>query len=263
MTGPSQSSPSIHRLDEVGSTNAYLKDLAAQGAIHGTLVVARKQTQGRGSGLRSWFSPDGGLYLSVLLMPRQDRPPTDLAFLAGVALVQTLSNLLPKVCDVSLKWPNDCLINMIKVGGVLSESLGEGQMAVVGIGLNVNMGAADLERFSDRPFSATSCQLAMDGDALDLAALESSLTKKLFALYDIYREQGFETIRFLWERNFRFVGKKIEITASDARKHIAQEIKAPIMATVLGIDDLGGLILSNAQGDRRSYFTAEILRVVG
>lgn len=136
-----------HLLEECASTQAEVQRLAGEGAPHGTLVVAQRQTAGKGRSGRSWLSGDGGLYCSLLLRPRlsPEKLPR-LTLLAGAAVVEAL---LARGADVYAKWPNDVLVPakepgplgpFRKVCGVLVEGvLGpkgvEG--AVLGVGLNL------------------------------------------------------------------------------------------------------------------------------
>lgn len=142
-----------HDLEECASTQAEVQRLASEGAPHGTLVVARRQTAGKGRSGRGWLSEEGGLYLSLLLRPRlaPEKLPR-LTLLAGAAVIDAL---LASGGDVYAKWPNDVLVPCAvegplgpfrKVCGVLVEGvLGpkgiEG--AVLGIGLNLVRPAGD------------------------------------------------------------------------------------------------------------------------
>ena len=104
----------------IDSTNNALKKLAAQGAPDGTVLWASEQTAGRGRLGRSFLSPEGGLYLSMLWRP--DCPPektVSLTSCAAVALCRCLE-AWPEL-DVSIKWPNDVLLGGRKLCGILTE----------------------------------------------------------------------------------------------------------------------------------------------
>ena len=127
---------SLHEKDETTSTNDDAKDLAERGAPMGEAVLARRQTRGRGRAGRAFVSPEGGLYLSVVLRPR--RPPDEWGLVPLLAGVVVAHELRRDGYDARLKWPNDILLSGKKLGGVLVESRwGEAPFAVVGIGLNV------------------------------------------------------------------------------------------------------------------------------
>lgn len=259
---PENFTPKIHRIFECESTNAVARELAAtQGANEGAIVIAERQSAGRGRGKRQWHSPAGGLYFSVLLYPSDAKRLTDLAIVAGVALAQTVKDSLPKSKDVSLKWPNDCLIGWKKVGGVLCESLGEEffHLCVVGIGINVNLQETELIPFKSNPFSATSFELEVGGK-MEVDKVAQTLIQKLFNVYRVYQKQGFSDVQFLWERNCGMVGKKVEIREAGWRERAldTDPLQESAVGTFLGIDDVGALVLSNSRGERRSFHSGEI-----
>ena len=128
---------SLHEKDETTSTNDDAKALAERGAPMGDAVLARSQTRGRGRASRSFLSPEGGLYLSVVLRPR--RPPDEWSLVPLMAGAVVARELRRDGFDARLKWPNDVLLGAEKVGGILVESRwGDSPFAVVGIGLNVD-----------------------------------------------------------------------------------------------------------------------------
>lgn len=116
-----------------------LHELASGGAVTGTAVVAGEQTGGRGSRGRTWHSPPGGLWLSILLRPAGEGPVELLALRVGLAVARTLEEVGLSQ-PVLLKWPNDLMIGEQKVGGILCEARWQGDVlgwVVVGLGLNV------------------------------------------------------------------------------------------------------------------------------
>lgn len=121
-------------LTETDSTNRVAKELARQGAPHGTAVLAEKQTAGRGRLGRRFFSPEGGLYLTVLLRP--GLPPEDLPLLTPMAAV-AVCRAVEAVCGLSpkIKWVNDLYLNDKKLCGILCEGVGDA--VAVGIGMNL------------------------------------------------------------------------------------------------------------------------------
>ncbi len=119
----------------IDSTNLHAKQWAKDGAPFGAVVLADRQTAGRGRLGRSFFSPQGGLYLSIVLPPQQQ--PGQLTTLAAVAVREAV--LKHDRHDLNIKWVNDLLLKGKKVCGILVEGLAEGgglSHAVLGIGLN-------------------------------------------------------------------------------------------------------------------------------
>lgn len=127
---------SLRRLDVTASTQDDAKRLAAEGAPHGTLVWALRQTKGRGQHDRRWESPPGGLYVSLLLRPAfaPARLPE-----VSLAVAEAVRRALP--VPLTIKAPNDLMHEGRKLGGILTESAGTESRVdwlIVGLGLNVN-----------------------------------------------------------------------------------------------------------------------------
>ena len=120
-------------LEETDSTNRVAKELARQGAPHGTAVLAKRQTAGRGRLGRSFFSPEGGLYLSVILRPQCK--PEDLALMTPMAAVAVCRALEELCIAPRIKWVNDLYLGGKKLCGILCEGCGDA--VIVGIGLNL------------------------------------------------------------------------------------------------------------------------------
>ncbi|MGH2876319.1 MAG: biotin--[acetyl-CoA-carboxylase] ligase, partial [Solirubrobacteraceae bacterium] len=127
--------PRLH-VRAIDSTNARAQALADAGAPHGTLVTAGVQTAGRGRQGRSWSSPPGRALLCSLIV--RDQPPL-LSLRAGVAVAEIAG------ARSKLKWPNDVLVDGLKVAGILVEGRPQDGWAVIGIGVNVALQDADLE----------------------------------------------------------------------------------------------------------------------
>ena len=138
----------INVLPTVDSTNTYAKAQAALGAPHGSVYVTGRQTGGRGRRGRTFVSPPGGVYLSVLLRPQ--REAAELLWLTAavaVAIRRAIRDCCP--ADVGIKWTNDLVIGKRKVCGILTELAAEAdsgmlEYAVVGIGVNCNTDTAAL-----------------------------------------------------------------------------------------------------------------------
>lgn len=250
--------PHIIRLNSVPSTHSALKQRVIEGANEGTVVLANEQTSGRGRAERQWHSPPGGLYFSFLVKPPLMRRPTDLALLCGAAMAQTVKKFFPAEIAVGVKWPNDVLIQGKKVGGVLCEALGAGETlaVIIGVGLNINTPASELTAFSHRPFQATSFLEVSSGKQFELEEVFQTFLGIFFTLYENYLQQGFSLVQSVWEKECLFLGKKIELKETGHRA--IQDSEAVIQGTFLGIDEQGALVVSTADGDRRSFVTGEI-----
>jgi len=130
----------IYHVKEVDSTNNFALAKAKEGAPEGTLVLADCQYQGRGQGDHIWYSPKGGIYLSIILRPRVS--PSDINswnMMAGLAVMETLRDYIQG--SIFLKFPNDVLVDGRKIAGILTEMRGNFKhihYLVMGIGININ-----------------------------------------------------------------------------------------------------------------------------
>lgn len=177
MKTPARSAPVLFE-EETTSTNTVLKDMASD-LPHGSVLWSMRQSAGRGRSGRSFVSPDGGLYYSMLLkFPGPDERLTAATPLAAVAVVRALR----AVCgmDTRIKWPNDVLSGEKKICGILTESVicRDMMQMIVGIGINVNT--------SEFPGLAPgiACSVFSEtGRKVDIAALAQRLTLELDGVY--------------------------------------------------------------------------------
>jgi BirA family transcriptional regulator, biotin operon repressor / biotin---[acetyl-CoA-carboxylase] ligase len=193
--------------DAVASTQERARELARTGAPHGTLVVAGVQTGGRGRLGRRWGSPEGGLWMSIVLRP---------GFEAGLAsrITQTAAvgvagALWGIGVEARIKWPNDLLVGGKKICGILAESgVGQGgrlDYAVLGIGMNANLDPEDLG-VPDREVTTIRSELGRDADPLDLLhALVSNLDVALGRIED------FETVLDEWRNLNCTLGERVRV----------------------------------------------------
>ena len=176
----------IHHHESVDSTSERLfVALASGSALHGDVHVAREQTAGRGRRGASWHSAaDGGLYLSLLLLPGAPAlHPAALTMAAGIAALETAREL--GVASARLKWPNDVVIDrahgeIAKLAGVLVETRGLDLAAphyVIGIGLNVAQRTFPAELLAARSITS----VALEGGDASLERAERSLLTRLSA----------------------------------------------------------------------------------
>ncbi|NJE10549.1 biotin--[acetyl-CoA-carboxylase] ligase [Thermococcus sp. MAR1] len=121
----------VVNLDETDSTNEYAKGIALE-VPEGTVVIAKRQTAGKGRRGRSWASPEGGIWMSVILKPPRVDPR--LVFVGALAVSDTLADF---GISAGIKWPNDVWVAGKKIAGILTEGKA-GEYAILGIGLNVN-----------------------------------------------------------------------------------------------------------------------------
>ena len=194
----SHAGPGAWRLqlhDVLPSTSDLCRTRAVEGEPAGLAVLARRQTQGRGSRGRAWESPDGNLFLSVLLRPRERaRDAAQWSLLAGVALAETLAPHVPERTALRLKWPNDVLLSGRKLGGVLVDSSADpaGVLDWLVIGIGVNLAVAPVV-----PGRAAAC-LADVATAPPPETFARALLARLRVWQTVRESQGFSPIRAAW-----------------------------------------------------------------
>jgi BirA family biotin operon repressor/biotin-[acetyl-CoA-carboxylase] ligase len=222
----------IQHHERIGSTNDEARRLAAAGAPHGTVVHADEQAAGRGRFGRTWFSPPGNLYLSVLLRLglAPDRS-SELSFVTALTVADAVDALLPKQTRSTLKWPNDVLVNDGKIAGILVESA-EGAH-IIGIGVNV------LEAPHNAPYKTATLVAAGGIATVDGARdiLLDSLAKHLEA----WTEHGFDPIRTAWLARAHPIGTML-------RASIGGRSEEGLFA---GLDESGAMLLDTPEGRRR------------
>ena len=240
----------VHHHPRVGSTNDVAAALAAEGAPHGTVVVADEQTRGRGRHGNRWSSPPGaGLYVSVLL--RTDSPPV-LTLAAGVAVAEALARAAG--LEARLEWPNDVVAGTAdcrrKVAGILAEASTAGDRVdrvVVGMGINVRDGAWPPE-VAARAGSVE----GLTGRPVDRAAL---LVEVLAAFAARCREVEAGRVAALL--------KRWEALAPSSRGAAVEWSEGPVRrrGVTEGVDDQGALIVR--VGGRRERLSGGEVRHVG
>jgi BirA family biotin operon repressor/biotin-[acetyl-CoA-carboxylase] ligase len=234
LAGAGTTPPPLHVLDQVDSTNAWLKGNAA-GAANGTSCLAERQSAGRGRRGRSWHSPFGrNLYLS-LLWRLPARAVSGLSIAVGVAVAEACESL--GAHELKLKWPNDIVGPRGKLGGILTELATDRPAictAIIGIGLNVNM-PARLRAAIDQPVSDLN-ELA--GRRVSRNALAAAIIERLAAALPRFELEGLAPFRA------RFAQRD----ASLDRNVTVEEGGSVRSGHARGIDEHGALLLETAEG---------------
>lgn len=235
--------------DDIDSTNIRAKKLAADGAPHGTVVIAGKQTQGRGRLGRSFFSPSEGLYMSIIVRPAAGKGNamlvTSAAAVAVAEAIEHVSDL-----DARIKWVNDIYADGKKVCGILTEGVsdletGSIEYMVIGIGINTSTeGFPDELLKTAGAVSGAYSRAELAANVIWRTLLYSSDTKGS-AFMDAYRKRSLLT------------GK--EVTVYKGRYKVNPEDEIPgVRARVLDIDDDGGLVVLYADGTQEKLISGEV-----
>ncbi|MHB8804367.1 MAG: biotin--[acetyl-CoA-carboxylase] ligase [Coriobacteriia bacterium] len=218
---------------ETVSTNDDAKRLARAGAPEGSLVVAARQTGGRGRFDRTWTSPEGGAYTSCVLRPTL--PPAAIAPLALVAAVGVAEGLAELGLDARLKWPNDIEVGGRKLAGILLEMAAEAdrtEWVVLGCGLNV----------SGRPHERAA-SIAEHIPGVSVAAAAAAVLDGIAGAYRRFLARGFGELRESYVRRLDITGKTIIVR--DATGAVVAE------GPVTGIGEAGELLVGKPGSELR------------
>ena len=224
----------VHYFPEIDSTMDEAMRLARKGCPDFSVVVAQRQTRGRGRMQRSWVSDEGGLYFTVVVRP--DIPLMRSGLVNLAAAVDMARVLRSKFgINAGLKWPNDILVDKRKICGILTQIEGEGDQIAhmnIGVGLNVNNSPDNQEP------SAVSLK----------SLLGRSVPRRdlLVAFLDAFEQclSTFDAALAIkaWKSSNVTLGRKVRVAT----------FKETVVGTALDVDTHGGLIVQLADGSRQT-----------
>jgi BirA family biotin operon repressor/biotin-[acetyl-CoA-carboxylase] ligase len=223
----------LHAFDRAGSTNDEALRLAHEGAPEFSLVWAKSQEAGRGRRGRSWQSPEGNLYTSMIVRPLL--PPSQAAeagFAAALAVAETVERLVPGL-KAQVKWPNDVLADGAKIGGILLESAGieSGRIAALVIGVGINLAQAP----EGTPYPAAA--LSRFGPAVAVETALEIYAEAMVSWLERWRELGFAPIRKAWLARAKGLGQSLQVRLESGSA----------LGVFQGIDDDGALLFEDGQ----------------
>ena len=236
----------ISWFDTIDSTNTRLKELARQGAPHGTVLIADRQTGGRGRLGRSFQSPSGmGVYMSVLL--RYAEPPEQLMHLTCAAAV-TACQAVEAATGIrpGIKWTNDLVYEKRKLAGILTElvSLPGETAAVIGIGINCCQSLTDF----DPQIQGFAGSLAMaSGKNIDRAQMAAQLILALSHMDKVLFTEK-KAIMERYQAGCITVGQDISLLRGDEVRH----------GHAVGIDESGALLVRFPDGHTEAVSSGEV-----
>ncbi|MEZ5932400.1 MAG: biotin--[acetyl-CoA-carboxylase] ligase [Alphaproteobacteria bacterium] len=237
----------LRHWETLGSTNDEAARLAAEGAPSGTIVVADRQTAGRGRLGRVWESPAGNLHASIILRPDCAlQAASQLSLLAAVALAETLAEHGPDGLDLKLKWPNDVLIGGAKVAGILLESAadkaGRLEHVIVGVGLNLVWA----------PRSAAYPVTSLQAEGFTPRTAHAWIAAYVGALgnwLDRWQRDGFAEARQVWRARSYGLGGPIRLRLN------REEVKGRFIDLTEG----GALLIERENGQRSELTVGDIV----
>ena len=232
---------------EVSSTNTVAKFLSAHGAENGTVIISEKQTKAKGRSGKTWESPLGGVWLSIILNPNVDHSRLPLMTLAtGVAVAKTLEKIGVK--NPEIKWPNDILINGKKVCGILTEAIAKFntiENVIVGVGIDANLELNDFPKELQDGTTTLKKELGREGNENFLI---KTFLEEFEKISELFYDKDYEKILKEWRKRSYTIGKIVEVR---------EPFNTYYDAYVVGIGKEGALIVEKIDGSLEKVISGE------
>ena len=241
-------SDNVYVFKEVLSTNTLAKFFAEQDEVKNSIIISEKQTKGRGRLGKTWESPLGGIWLSLIIKPDDiEQSKASLITLAtGVAVANAIRSL--GIDDVEIKWPNDILIGGKKVSGILTEAtakLNTIKYIVIGVGIDVNF---DSEKISNDVQDLSISLKAATGKQVDEVDVIKKFLKEFEIIFKDFENKEYEKILKQWRKESYSIGKYA---------HIKEPFDTSFDGYIIGINKEGALIVETADGSLRKVISGE------
>ncbi len=240
--------------DSVDSTQNQAMKMASEQANHGTLIVAEKQTSGKGRLGRKWISPRGGIWLSIILHPKFD---ISVITLFPIASALALSNAIEKTLDIKseLKWPNDITINGKKVAGMLVDASIESnkiENMILGVGINYNVEVKQIEKLlKATPNFYGVASLSEHNKIVKPVLLVQSFLFELEEIYNLLNNGNTKKIIRDWTKKSSTIGQNIVVNSEDGK----------IKGKAIKIDDDGALVILTNRKNKR-ITSGDVIHVI-
>ncbi len=207
----------IYHFTKVTSTNYVGRKLGLKGAEEGTIVISEIQSRGRGRLGRKWFSPEGGIWFSVILRPKMNpKDAPKITFALSLAMAKAINDMLR--LKVKIRWPNDVLVNNKKVCGILTELYSKSGDAidfiVSGVGINANNNVRSFPRALNE--SATSLKEQAKRTIPREAFLKTAF-EELEHYYKMLTQRGFDPILREWKSLTDTLSSQVVVTSFDEK----------------------------------------------
>ena len=196
----------IYHFKSLASTQDKAKEFAREGLFN-VIIISELQTKGRGRFKRKWHSSKGGLWMSILLKPKNAGNLQYLTFAAAIAVVEAIKKNTK--IKTNIKWPNDVHYKGKKLCGILTEGIfGKEDYAAVGFGLNVNQ-----NHFPDDIKDIAASLRIIKNKKIDIDKLTKNIIKEFFKLYNnYYNKNKLKTIIQMWKRYCDTLNKNVIVT---------------------------------------------------
>ncbi len=234
---------------EVTSTNTVARFLSMNGAENGSVIISEKQTKAKGRSGKTWESPLGGVWLSIILNPNVDHTKLPLITLAtGVAVAKTLEKI--GVENPEIKWPNDIIINDKKVCGILTEAVTKFntiENVIIGVGIDANLNLGDFPEELQNGTTTLKEELGREGSENLLIKI---FLEEFEKITELFNHEGYEDILKEWRKRSYTIGKIVEVR---------EPFNIYYDAYVLGIGKEGALVVEKIDGTLEKVISGECI----
>lgn len=234
---------------EVRSTNTIAKFLSINDCEDGAVVISEKQTDAKGRSGKSWASPLGGIWLSIILKPILDHSKLPLITLAtGVAVAKTLEKI--GVENPEIKWPNDIMIDDKKVCGILTEAVTKFntiENVIVGVGIDANLNVSDFPE--ELQYGTTTLKETLGREENDNILIKIFL-EEFEDIIKQFKDAKYEDILKEWRKRSYSIGKIVEVR---------EPFNTSYDAYVLGIAKEGALVVEKIDGTLEKVISGECI----
>ena len=243
----------VYYFDEIDSTQNYALQISNNKNENGTIIVAEKQTHGKGRLNRKWYSPEGGIWLSVIIHPEfQISDATIIPLAASLALCESIKKVHKIKTDV--KWPNDITIDGKKVAGMLIDTSIQGNKVenlVLGIGINFAVNIQQIEkRLKNSPnFYGVTSLFPEKNKPSKIELLVQFLLELEKVINSLIKGKNAQIIRD-WSKHTNMFGKTISVNTGNGK----------ISGIAKKIDSDGALIIKTGTKNRRIFVGDVTLR---
>lgn len=223
----------LYHFKSLASTQDKAKEFSKKG-LSNIVVVADAQTKGKGRFSRKWHSGKDGLWMSILLKPKNTEKLQYLTFIAAISVVESIKKI--SKLKTSIKWPNDIIYNKKKLCGILTEGIfGKNSFVIVGIGLNVNQ-----TKFPNQIRNTATSLRMVKHRFFSIKSLMNEVISNFFFLYNnYYIKNKLNYIIKLWNKYCDTIGRNLRVKT---------KIKK-IYGKAVGIDKNCNLLLKLKNGD--------------
>ena len=234
----------VYYFDSIDSTQTQAMKIASDEANNGTVIIAEKQTSGKGRLGRKWISPKGGIWLSIILHPKFD---ISVITLFPIASALALSNAIEKTLNIKseLKWPNDITIKGKKVAGMLVDASLESnkiENLILGVGINFNVDVKQIEKIlKNTPNFYGITSLSEQNKTVKSILLVQSFLMELEQIYNLLNTGDTKKIIRDWTRRSSTIGQNIELSTENGK----------IRGKAIKIDEDGALVILENKKNRR------------